>query len=300
MVANRKGSNPRFLLAECLPLTMLCATLIFAPRNVYSRNTEVNTGSAPSRRLHLPNLQTRNDESPERNTTFIPVGTILPVRLNKTISSNKNRPGEEVTGRIMQDVPLGEGKKIRKGSKVAGHIVEIDPEPAGQGTRVTLQFDKVIVGHQEITIATSLRAIAGFMSVLEAQTPPIGPSESDVYDWLTTAQIGGDVVYGKGGIVTSADNSDQIVGREVYGGVLGRVMAKEGSMCRGAINGNDQPQAFWVFSTSACGTYGLGHTTIAHAGRTDPKGMIVLVSDRGPLKIVAGAGMLLRVNDVDK
>jgi len=200
----------------------------------------------------------------------------------------------------MQDVPLGEGKKIRKGSKVAGHIVEIDPEPAGQGTRVTLQFDKVIVGHQEITIATSLRAIAGFMSVLEAQTPPIGPSESDVYDWLTTAQIGGDVVYGKGGIVTSADNSDQIVGREVYGGVLGRVMAKEGSMCRGAINGNDQPQAFWVFSTSACGTYGLEHTTIAHAGRTDPKGMIVLVSDRGPLKIVAGAGMLLRVNDVDK
>ena len=297
MVTNRKGSNPRFLPSGCLPLAaMLCATFIFATGNVYSLNAEVNAGSQPSSQLHLHNPQSRNDQSQERDSTIIPIGTILPIRLNKTISSNKNRTGEEITGRIMQDVPLGSGKKIRAGSKVAGHIVEVDAARTGQGTRVTLQFDKVITIHQAIPVITSLRAVAGFMSVLEAQTPPIGPSESDVYNWLTTVQIGGDVVYGKGGIVTSADNPDQIVGREVYGGVEGRVTAKEGSACRGAISGNDQPQALWVFSSSACGTYGLEHTTIAHAGRTDPKGLIVLISDRRPLKIAAGAAMLLRVN----
>ena len=297
MVANRKGSNPRFLPSGCLPLAaMLSATFIFATGNAYSRNVEVNTGSPPSRRLHLPNPQSHNDQSQERDSTIIPIGTILPIRLNKTISSNKNRTGEEITGRIMQDVPLGSGKKIRAGSKVAGHIVEVDAARTGQGTRVTLQFDKVITIHQAIPVITSLRAVAGFMSVLEAQTPPIGPSESDVYNWLTTVQIGGDVVYGKGGIVTSAGNPGQIVGREVYGGVLGRVTAKEGSACRGAVGENEQPQALWVFSSSACGTYDLEHTTIAHAGRTDPKGMIILVSDRGPLKIASGAAMLLCVN----
>jgi hypothetical protein len=133
------------------------------------------------------------------------------------------------------------------------------------------------------------------MRILEAQTPPVGPGESDVYRWLTTVQVGGDVVYGEGGIVTSGEDANQIVGKKVNDGVLGQVRAKEGTNCRGAIDGNDSPQALWVFSSDACGTYGLEHINIAHAGRTNPTGVIVLVSDRGNLKIPGGAGMLLRV-----
>jgi len=37
-------------------------------------------------------------------------------------------------------------------------------------------------------------------------------------------------------------------------------------------------------------------SSIPQAGRTDPIGVIVLVSDSGNLKIAGGAGMLLRVN----
>ena len=36
----------------------------------------------------------------------IPVGTILPVRLNHALSSKSAEAGQEVNGRIMQDVPL--------------------------------------------------------------------------------------------------------------------------------------------------------------------------------------------------
>ena len=134
------------------------------------------------------------------------------------------------------------------------------------------------------------------MSVIEAHTPPIGPGESDVYQWLTTVQIGGDVVYGEGGTVTSGNNPNLVVGKSVDGGVLGQVRAKEGTKCRGALDSNDAPQALWVFSSDACGTYGLEHINIAHAGRTDPTGVIVLASDSGNLKIQPAAGMLLRVN----
>lgn len=66
--------------------------------------------------------------------------------------------------------------------------------------------------------------------------------------------------------------------------------------CRGAIDGNDGPPALWVFSSDACGTYRLEHIGIAHAGRTAPAGLIVLVSENGTLKISGEAGMLLRVS----
>ena len=236
-----------------------------------------------------------DDRGPAKSSLAVPPGTILPVRLNSTISSAKGTPGQVITGRIMQDVPLPLGAKISEGSKVIGRIVEVVPSANGVKARISLQFDKLISSHKTISITTNLRAIAGFMAVLEAQTPPIGPSESDVYRWLTTVQVGGDVVYGEGGVVTTGQDPDQVVGRAVNGGVLSQVRAKQGTECRGAVDGNDGLQALWVFSSDACGVYGLEHISIAHAGRTDPNGVIVLTSDSGNLKVPGGAGMLLRV-----
>lgn len=225
----------------------------------------------------------------------IPSGTILPVRLNSTLSSENGRKGQVITGRVMQDVVLAPGVKIKEGAKVSGHIVEVRPAVNGSGALVSFQFDRLLSSHQTISIITNLRAIAGFMRILEAQTPPIGPGEGDVYSWLTTVQVGGDVVYGEGGQVTSGKNPGQVVGKAVAGGVLGKALAKEGTSCRGAVDGNDAAQSLWVFSSDACGTYGLEDIRIAHAGRSEPIGVIVLVSPRGNLKLRGGAGMLLRV-----
>ncbi|MGB7281673.1 MAG: hypothetical protein WBE13_05360 [Candidatus Acidiferrum sp.] len=225
----------------------------------------------------------------------IPGGTILPVRLNSTLSSSKSKPGQIITGRIMQDVPLPTGAVIRAGSKVLGHIVAVTPATGGESVRISLKFDKLISANRVIPVTTDIRAIASFMTVLEAQTPTSGPGEGDVYDWLPTVQVGGDAVYGLGGPVTSGDNPNEVVGRAVYGGVLSRVRAKEGEKCRGAINGDDHPQALWVFSSDSCGTYNLQHLSIMHAGRTDPTGLIVVASSTRKLKIPEGAGMLLRV-----
>jgi len=225
----------------------------------------------------------------------VPAGTILPVRLNSTISSANSRAGQVVTARVMQDVPLASGAEIKAGSKLVGHVVDVTPANAGAPPQISLQFDKLIAGHQTIPVTTNLRAMAGFMRISEAQTPPIGPGESDVYEWLPTVQVGGDVVYGQGGPVTS-ENGRDVVGKEVNGGVLGQVRSKAGTKCRGAIDGNTSPQALWVFSSDACGTYGLEHVRIVHAGRTDPAGVIVLASDEGKIKVRSGTGMLLRVN----
>jgi len=235
-------------------------------------------------------------ETPDKNNYAIPPGTILPVRLNLTISSAKSKPGQVVTARIMQDVPWSSEIRIKEGSKVVGNIVEVTPASAGKPATISLRFDKLVSGHQEIPITTNLRAIAGFMRINEALTPPIGPGESDVYRWLTTVQVGGDIVYGEGGPVTTHNDSNDVVGKAVTGGVLAQVRANEAAKCRGATDGNEAPQALWVFSSDACGTYGLEHISIVGAGRSGATGVIVFSSDKANVKIPGGAGMLLRVD----
>ena len=68
----------------------------------------------------------------DSGTIVIPSGTILPVRLNATISASACKPGQIVTGRIMQNVLLASGGRIREGSKIIGHIVEVTRQPPAQ------------------------------------------------------------------------------------------------------------------------------------------------------------------------
>jgi hypothetical protein len=221
----------------------------------------------------------------------IPPGTILPIRLG-SLSSEKSKPGDAIKARIMQDVPLGNGSKLRAGAKVFGRIIAVTPATMATKATLTLKFDTVVQGKDSAPVLTNLRAMASTLEVEFAQTPTTGPGESDVYDWLPTVQVGGEVVYGKGGEVY---RGDRVVGRATYDGVLAQVNPNGDANCRGSIDGNDRPQAFWVFSSDACGVYGFPYLMISHSGRTDPRGEITLVSALGAVKIRSGSGMLLRV-----
>jgi hypothetical protein len=222
----------------------------------------------------------------------IPAGTILPVEL-PALSSSKRKKGDLIRATIMQEIPLENGAKIRRRARVVGHVVDVNLATAGNKATLALAFDTVIQHGQATPIVTNLRALASALEVESAQVPSVGPGHGDVYNWLTTVQVGGDVVYGKWGQVTN--DMGVVVGHSVNDGVLVQVSAKVGTHCRGAIEGNERPQALWVFSSDACGTYGFPHLMISHAGRTEPVGEIVLTSDQGPVKIRSGSGMLLRV-----
>jgi hypothetical protein len=230
------------------------------------------------------------DQRSSNHDVNIPPGTILPVRLG-SLSSEKSKKGDVIKARIMQDVPLGNGAKLRAGSSVLGRVIDVTSTASGKKAELSIEFDTVLSGEERIPVVTHLRAIASTLEIEFAQVPTTGPGIGDVFDWLPTTQVGGEVVYGKGGEVT---NGDRVVGRSVNDGVLAQVDPKEGTRCSGPVE-NDRLQAFWVFSSDACGTYGFPSLVIRHTGRTDPRGEIVLVSERGPVKIRSGSGMLLRV-----
>lgn len=225
---------------------------------------------------------------------FVPPGTVLPIRLDNSLSSRKSRPGEVITGRIMQDLPLESGLLIRSGARITGHVLDVSSAANGGNAKISFVFDAVQLHHSAIPVTTNLRALASPLEIDDAQLPLYGGDRGTPSTAYTTTQVGGEVVYRGGGPVT---HGETVVGEPVPGGVLVTLRAAEGQPCRSAIDGTNRPQALWLFSSDACGVYGYAQVEITHAGRTKPVGQIVLSSTDGRDLIVrAGSGMLLRVN----
>jgi len=276
---------------SCRRLLVFCA--IFPTLVVFSHDSRDADGSARSKSgAQRETASGLAESSKTRSDDGIPAGTILPVRV-PSISSNSAKAGDKIKANLAQDVRLPDGSTIHGGTRVLGEIVDVTNASAGRGATLTIKFNALVRHGKSTNIRTHLRAMASMMEVAEAQIPISGPGESDVYDWLTTQQVGGDSVYGKQGPVVG---KSETVGESTYQGVFVRVLASADGRCRGSVAGNDHPQAVWVFSADACGLYGFGDLEIRHAGRTEPLGEIVLESKRGPVKIRSGSGALLRID----
>jgi hypothetical protein len=190
----------------------------------------------------------------------------------------------------MQDVPLGKGETLRKGSKVTGHVVEaITPGKGSDESKISFQFDQLQLGNQTIPLTTNLRAVASRSAVLAATPELTSPDYVD-----EQIQIGGDQIsYGEGGPVMVGE---QVVGKYTSQGVLVNVDQNSGAPSGGMIEDNARQQAFWLFSVNALGAYGFGDLTILQSGRTEPLGEVTLASNRKAVRVDKGSAMLLRVD----
>jgi hypothetical protein len=220
----------------------------------------------------------------------IPAGTALPVMVSSTLNSKDSKPGEKIEGKLMQEVLLPAGVKIKSGSHVTGHV--IGPEltsSVGQVRHLSIQFDQLEDDGRIIPLNVSLRAMASSENVFQAKTPidAISSYESS-YGW-TTKQVGGDVVFRGRGYIASPQGK---VGRWNGTGAWGKLAAAGDCL---ATDSNDQEQALWVFSTTACGVYGFENLRIAHTGSTAPLEEIILESAKDIL-VRGGSGWLLLVN----
>ena len=221
----------------------------------------------------------------------LPDGTVLPVELGTAIRSGKITLGETVSAKLAQYVDV-DGMHLARGTRVSGRVLALGPGTNGAGQRVALAFDHIKIHGQEVPITTTLRALASTQEVFEAQLPTnaIDDYGTSIRDWNTT-QIGGQTVYRGDGTVT---HGLQVVGSaSIVGEVFGKPTASPRSPCA-RDRASDTVQSFWVFSTDACGIYGFDNLKLAHAGRSEPVGQIVLESS-GKLDIRPGSGLLLVV-----
>jgi hypothetical protein len=246
----------------------------------------LHAGAAQEPKQEYQPAQQQSTQSAER----IPAGTILPVSLNSDLRSDKNESGTAIIATIMQDVPLGRGESLRKGSMLTGHVIEVvTPGRGSDESKISFQLDHIRLGDQTLPITTTLRAVAS-RSEVSAATPQLISSEyAD-----NTIEIGGDQIsYGEGGPVMVGA---QVVGKYTRQGVLANVDQDLATPCRVTIDRKAQPQAFWVFSVNACGAYGFGDLRILRSGRTESPGEVTLASNRKAVKLDKGSAMLLRVD----
>jgi hypothetical protein len=198
---------------------------------------------------------------------LIPAGTILPVTLNSALRSDKSASGATMTLTLMQDIPLGAGKTLSRGSKVTGHVVEtVTPGKGSDESKISFQFDGLRFENRTVPITATLRALASSIEVVAAQIPTGSEDGVSEVPW-NLVKIGEDQIH------TSPERSAE---------------------CGLGSNANNTPQAFWLFSPDACGTYGFGDLRILQSGRTQPR-EVTLASNRKAVNIEKGSAMLLRV-----
>jgi len=230
--------------------------------------------------------------APVRNAV-IPRGYMLAAKLEHTLSLKDARAGDTLTARIMQEIPLPGKGKIDFRSLVKGSILQVRRDANETGVELTLRFDVVIDHGQNLPVFTSLRAIASFLEVHEAQIPRAAYDEQTPLSWATTYQIGGDERFGDGGRVRNRWKEN--VGQAVQGGVLVYVKDNPQRGCEGPAGEEEHPQALWLFSADACGVYGMKSVQLLQSGDRAPVGEITLHFNKADAKLSAGTGLLLRV-----
>jgi len=220
----------------------------------------------------------------------VPAGTVIPVMLNSRLNS-KDKPDESIEGKVMQEVTLPSGIKIREGTRIQGHTVTVNKGKSG--STIVVKFTAIQEQDRSVPVAFRALAIASMANVNDAHRPVGGNSDIDPDTQWVTRQVGGDIVKRGWGQVLS---SGGLIGKWVGGSsVLIRLTPNEAAGCSTGP-GYDREQSLWVFSSPACGTYGLGKIKIANSGVASHVGEITLTSTRD-IDIRSGSGWLLIVEE---
>ena len=144
--------------------------------------------------------------------------TTVHTELVSKLDTAKAKPGQEVSARVLDEADLADGTKLPSGSRLVGHIVQVQPRTDQQAAAVVLLFDRAEVkGGQTVPVRSVIEMVAppGGVSKMSADAMPMG---------------GGGYAEPSVGI---ADSSHAGVGSN--GGVLGNVGRGVGGMGRGTV-----------------------------------------------------------------
>jgi len=225
-------------------------------------------------------------------TQVLPVGTFLPVMLNSTIDTDKSKAGEKLTAKLKQDISLSNGSTVKSGAELFGHVVSVARSNQGKPARIVLVFDGIKMNGKQYLLTTSLRAAATMMAIFQARQPinSVAMDAGSAWDY-NTRQVGGDIVYARKDV---RSESGSVGMSPEPGWVIAIPRANPDAGC--PAGDSKEMQAFWLFSTSACGVYGDDDANMQISRTPDDTkdGHITLTAPKR-VQLRNGSGLLLVV-----
>ncbi len=266
----------RQFLTQSIVLTAVCAASFAqstantpVPSNTSSQVQGNPTTSPPVQEDHMA------------SGVHLAPGSVIPVRLAKTIDAKKAKPGDEVDAKVTQDMKAQNGELVvAKDTEVVGHITEVQARSKEQKeSKLGITFDHVVVKDVgDSSLPMSIQAIVG-------QTNASPENSSSANDNSGAAP-------GSGGMASGYPG-----GRSP--GAAGAPAQQPNAPEAGQPSSNSQADAsaHQPITGNTQGVVGIANLTLS--ADTAAQGSL-LSSDRNNVKLDSGTLMLLRVNPDNK
>jgi hypothetical protein len=149
-----------------LPVKKLCSAAVLSLGvglfSAMPAFAQIDMGQAPP-------LHQRGDVN-TGGPNVIAADTQFEVQLEDTLDSNKVNPGKNFKAKLAQDLVAPDGTTIPMGSKIKGHVSEVDRGLHGQ---LLLSFDQIQTRHGWVPLAAMVTGVPGEHSVA-SETGPEG------------------------------------------------------------------------------------------------------------------------------
>ncbi len=133
-------------------LVLLVAGCSKKPEETTAGTTEAAKGAATPESAKPPSLMERLESKP----VTLPEGTVLNVRLNETISTKNNNPGDRFSGTVEEPVEVGGKVVVPKGSTVTGTVTDVKALGKIKGAaRLRIALDSLTIKNAKYDIQTT-------------------------------------------------------------------------------------------------------------------------------------------------
>jgi len=243
--------------------------------------------------------QTNASANAGKDTASLADGTNMSAALKGSLDAKKSKVGDRVEAETTQDVKQDGKVVLRKGTRLVGHVTEVQAREKSQETsRVGVMFEEADMRDgRQIPMHASIQALAATRSAAQAST---SAGEDDLF------------AGGGGGASASAAGGGAVRGGGLAGGALrttsstvGGVGTGVGNTASGVANGTVHTatrstdavgglNANGVLTSDSRGVFGLDGMSLDAAGSSTTQGSLIVSNTRN-VHLDSGTQMVLQV-----
>lgn len=241
--------------------------------------------------------QAKTSADAGKNAIALSDGTTMNAALKGSLDAKKSKVGDRVEAQTMQDVKENGKVVLRKGTRLVGHVTEVQAREKGEAkSELGVAFDHAELRNgQEVPVNASIQALASAQAAAQASA---SAADDDVFDsgGGAISAAGADAARGgglAGGTLRSASSTVSSVGSGVgstaNGAVGGTVNAATHSTdAVGGLNANG------MLTSNSRGVFGLDGMSMDAAASSATQGSVIVSNTRN-VHLNSGTQMVLRV-----